>query len=82
MAEKQYRNSRARTGRTLKDIKDRHEPLKTALMRARSPYELVIPNTAMKLPEGALRQIISTNEERIIAWQMRAFLDKRRHNET
>ncbi|UZJ40461.1 hypothetical protein OO006_08815 [Prosthecochloris sp. SCSIO W1101] len=32
MAEKQFRNSRARTGRTL-EIKDRHEPLKTALMR-------------------------------------------------
>lgn len=41
MAEKQYRNSRARTGRTLK-----------------------------------------TNEERIIARHIRAFLDKRRHNET
>lgn len=33
MAEKQYRSSRARTGRILKDIKDRHEPLRTALMR-------------------------------------------------
>lgn len=33
MAEKQFRNSHERTGRTLKDIKDRHELLKTALMR-------------------------------------------------
>ena len=31
MAKKQYRNSRVRTGRTL-EIKDRHEPLKIALM--------------------------------------------------